>query len=88
MAHFAEIDENNKVLRVIVVNNSDILDEEGSESELKGIEFCKNIFGGEWRQTSYSSSFRGHFAAAGFTYDPIADIFIPNTIESGIDKNV
>ena len=42
MAHFAELDKDNKVLRVIVVNNEDIL-VDGIESEAKGIEFCKGV---------------------------------------------
>ena len=62
MAHFAEIDSNldNVVLRVIVIGNEDILDENGEESEALGIAFCKNLFGEEteWVQTSYNNTFR------------------------------
>jgi hypothetical protein len=76
MAHFAELDENNVVLRVIVVHNNELLDGEESESEQLGIDFCVAHFGGSWIQTSYNANFRKHYASAGFTYDPIADVFI------------
>lgn len=77
MAHFAELDENNKVLRVIVVNNNELLDN-GVESEQKGINFCKQILGGNWIQTSYNSSFRGKFASTGDKYDKDLDKFVSN----------
>lgn len=75
MAHFAELDENNEVLRVIVVHNSELLDEQGNESEQKGIDFCFNLLGGRWVQTSYNSSFRKNYAGIGFVYDPVNDWF-------------
>jgi hypothetical protein len=80
MAHFAELDENNKVLRVIVVNNSDILDSEGNESEDIGKQFCINLLGGKWIQTSYNSSFRKNFAGIGSFYDENRDAFIPEKV--------
>jgi len=76
MAHFAELDENNVVLRVIVVNNDELLDDNKNELEQKGIDFCVNLFGGTWVQTSYNGKIRKHYAGAGFTYNPIADVFI------------
>jgi len=76
MAHFAELDENNIVLRVIVVHNNELLDENGNESEQKGIDFCFNLLGGNWIQTSYNRTIRKNYAGAGFTYDSIADVFI------------
>lgn len=76
MAHFAELDESNIVKRVIVVNNNDILDKDGNESEVIGISFCKKLLGGEWIQTSYNSTFRKHYAGKGYTYDKIRDAFI------------
>ncbi len=76
MAHFAEIGLNNTVLRVIVVNNDELLDENGNESEIKGTEFCRNLLGGTWVQTSYNSTFRKNYAGAGFTYDSTRDAFI------------
>ena len=77
MAHFAQLDENNIVLQVIVVNNNELLDN-GVESEAKGIAFCQSIFGANtiWKQTSYNSNFRGTYAGIGYTYDPINDIFV------------
>jgi hypothetical protein len=77
MAHFAEIDENNIVTRVIVVNNNELLDENNQENEQKGIDFCKSLFGGNWVQTSYNGSFRVRFAGLGFRYDSYHDAFIP-----------
>ena len=77
MAHFAELDSNNTVLRVIVVNNNDVLDSNGQESEEVGINFCKGLFGGEWKQTSYNANFRKNYAGIGYTYDSVLDGFIP-----------
>ena len=77
MAHFAEIDSNNVVQRVIVVSNSEILDENQNEVEQLGINFCGSLFGGNWVQTSYNQNFRKNFASAGFTYDQARDAFVP-----------
>lgn len=79
MAHFAQLDENNIVMRVIVVHNNELLDENGIESEDKGIAFLIAWSGGHpyWRQTSYNSNFRKNFAGADFTYDVSRDAFIP-----------
>jgi len=76
MAHFAELDANNVVLRVIVINNDELMDN-GDESELKGIAFCQSLFGGNWMQTSYNANFRKNYAAIGFVYDAVRDAFIP-----------
>ena len=76
MAHFAELDDTNVVQRVIVVGNNDLLDENGNESEQKGIDFCVNLLGGIWKQTSYNATFRKNYAGAGYLYDPILDAFI------------
>lgn len=85
MAHFAEIDENNIVLRVIVVNNNDCLDADGNESESVGIAFCKSLLGGEWLQTSYNANFRKNYAGIGFRYDETLDAFIsPKPYDSWI----
>jgi len=81
MAHFAQLDENNIVTQVIVVNNSELLDENGNESEAKGIAFCQSLFGGNWKQTSYNANFRKNYAGIGFSYDPVADEFNPPIIE-------
>lgn len=77
MAHFAELGMNNVVLRVIVVHNNELLDENGVEQEAKGVEFCRNLFGGTWVQTSYNANFRKNYAGQGFTYDSTRDAFIP-----------
>jgi hypothetical protein len=78
MAHFAELDQDNTVLRVIVVGN-EILIEDGQELESKGIEFCKELFGENtiWMQTSYNGNIRKNYAGAGFLYDAVKDAFIP-----------
>lgn len=80
MAHFAQLDENNQVINVIVIDNQDIIDHETNlEDENLGVKICKQIFGDDttWKQTSYNKSIRKHFAGVGFSYDPIKDAFIP-----------
>lgn len=77
MAHFAQLDENNIVTQVIVVHNNELLDENGQESEAKGIAFCQSLFGGNWIQTSYNGNFRKNYAGQGFSYDITRDAFIP-----------
>lgn len=69
MAHFAEIDSNNKVVRVLVVDNS---------QEHRGQEFLAVDcgLGGTWVQTSYNANFRGKFAGEGDIYDAENDVFI------------
>lgn len=69
MAHFAEIDENKIVKRVLVVDNS---------LEYRGEDFLANElgFGGRWIQTSYNGNFRKQYASIGFRYDEIRDEFV------------
>ena len=77
MAHFAELDENNIVTRVIVVHNNELLDTSGNESEAKGVEFCSTLFGHtNWVQTSYNNNIRKQFAGTGYTYDSDSDVFV------------
>lgn len=80
MAHFAEIDSNNKVLRVVVACNQDIANNGGelSEQAAKHFESIVKLSkeGVRWIQTSYNSNFRKNYAGIGGTYDPIKDIFI------------
>jgi hypothetical protein len=78
MAHFAELDASNIVLRVIVVGNDMILDEQGQESEAVGVAFCQSLFGADtrWMQTSYNGSIRKNYAGIGFTYDQTRNAFI------------
>jgi hypothetical protein len=77
MAHFAELDSNNVVLRVVVIDNKDCCDVNGTEKESIGIAFCEKVFGGNWKQTSYNGTFRSFFAGIGFTYDSVRDRFVP-----------
>jgi hypothetical protein len=77
MAHFAQLDDNNVVLRVIVVHNNDCKDAEGNESEAVGVAFCQSLLGGNWKQTSYNGNMRGMYAGIGYTYNPILDVFEP-----------
>lgn len=77
MAHFAELDQNNIVLRVIVVHNSDCIDANGNESEVVGAGFCAKLFGGTWVQTSYNGNIRKHYAGINYKYDAALDAFIP-----------
>lgn len=76
MAHFAELDQNNVVLRVIVVSNKDTADANGVEKESIGIAFCERLFGGTWKQTSYNANFRKNYAGIGFTYRADIDAFV------------
>lgn len=76
MAHFAELDNGNKVLRVIVVSNDDCRDTDGNESEEIGQAFCEHLLGGRWVQTSYNHNIRKQYAGIGFDYDADADVFV------------
>ena len=68
MAHFAKI-ENNTVSQVIVINNEVLLDENGVEQESIGAQFCTDLFGGTWVQTSYNAKIRGKYAGIGDIWD-------------------
>lgn len=71
MAHYAELDENNIVLRVVVVNN------DYEPTEAAGIAWCEQFFGGgTWIKTSYNTNIRKNFAGKGYTYDQVRDAFI------------
>ena len=79
MAYFAQIDDNNIVVKVIRVNDSDCQNSDGFEDENVGIDFCKSLIGQEtnWKQTSYNAKIRKHYAGIGYTYDEAKDAFIP-----------
>lgn len=77
MAHFAELDENNVVTRVIVVGNADTSDANGVEKEHIGAAFCERLLGGTWKQTSYNGNMRKRYAGIGFTYNEALDAFVP-----------
>ena len=80
MAHFAELDINNKVIRVVTACNQDIANNGGEQSEQAAEHFksvCKLSENGvRWIQTSYNNNFRKQYAANGYTYDPIKNKFI------------
>lgn len=68
MAHFAEIDQNNIVTRVVVVDD---------QYEADGVNWCADFFGGgTWVQTSYNATIRKNYAGVGYTYDATRDAFI------------
>lgn len=81
MAHFAQLDENNKVIQVIVIADKDTSDDKGKEKEEIGIAFCQSLFGEDtkWVQTSYNRKMRGTFAGIGMTYDENLDEFLSDT---------
>ena len=73
MAHFAELDNNNVVLRVVVVGNDCV----PSDEHIDGETWCINFFkGGTWKQTSYNHNFRKQYAGIGYTYDAAKNKFI------------
>lgn len=76
MAHFAEINENNIVLRVLVIGDDDCKDQDGNESEVIGALFCHKLFGGRWKQTSYNARIRKNYAGIGYAFDAARDAFI------------
>lgn len=82
MAHFAELDSNNVVLRVIVVDNKDTADAYGVEKEYIGAAFCERILGGTWKQTSYNGNFRGKYAGIGDKYDATNNVFVSPFVEA------
>lgn len=77
MAHFAELDENNVVKRVIVVGNADTSDANGVEKEHIGAAFCERLLGGRWVKTSYNNNIRKRYAGIGYTYNADLDAFVP-----------
>ena len=86
MAHFAEINELRKVIRVLVVDNKDTQDNDGNEVESIGANYLHKAFGGTWLRTSYNTiegvhkldgvPFRKNYAGIGYTYDEARDAFI------------
>jgi hypothetical protein len=78
MAHFARLNETNKVISVEVVVNDVITDSDGDEQEQIGIDFLTQHNGGVgwYKQTSYNGTFRKNFAGVGYTYDTTRDAFI------------
>jgi hypothetical protein len=68
MAHFAELDSNNIVIRVLVTDNNE---------PNEGYDWLVQNLGGTWVQTSYNGNFRKRFAGEGYYYDETLDAFIP-----------
>jgi hypothetical protein len=88
MASFAKIGLNNKVIEVLSVHNNELLDADGVEQEVNGIDFLTKLTGWSiWKQTSYNTRggqhikggtpFRKNHASVGYTYDEDKDAFIP-----------
>ena len=78
MASFAKIGLNNKVIEVLSVHNNELLDSNGVEQEVNGIDFLTKLTGWSiWKQTSYNNNFRKNHAGIGYTYDEDRDAFIP-----------
>jgi hypothetical protein len=75
MAHFAKLDNNNIVVEVNVVANAAL---DSNNEEASGIAFLTEWSGGyiNWKQTSYNANFRKRYAGIGYSYDPVADVFI------------
>jgi hypothetical protein len=78
MAHFAKLNSNNIVERVISINNSVITDNNGVEQEQLGIDFINQLYNTNdvWKQTSYNNNIRKNYAGIGYTYDSQRDAFI------------
>jgi len=80
MAHFAELNSSNEVLRVIVVSNEDV-DANGGDKHADAETFVTTIVphgtgGVAWKQTSYNNNFRKRYSAIGNTYNSELDMFI------------
>ena len=100
MAHFAKIDENNLVINVVTLNDSDMLDSENNPSETVGQNYLQthnNWPSNLWIQTSYNTKegkhllggtpFRGNYAVVGGTWDSVNNIFLPEKPYSSWVKN-
>ena len=82
MSHWAEIDQDSKVLRVLVGDNNDPAGDEGYQWLIDNL-------GGTWIKTSYNAAtngFRFNYAGIGYKYDPIDDAFIAPMPECGHDE--
>ena len=80
MAHFAELNNSNEVLRVVVISNDDV-DANGGDESSQAETFVASIVphsegGTAWKQTSYNNNFRKQYAGIGHTYDASKDKFI------------
>lgn len=77
MAHFAQLDTDNVVTRVLVVNDEWLI-EDGKEVEQKGIDKLKSVYGQDtiWLQTSFNNRIRVRYAQKGYSYNSTLDAFI------------
>jgi hypothetical protein len=80
MSHWAEIDSNNIVLRVLVGDNNDPAGDEGYQWLLDNL-------GGTWIKTSINGNIRYNFAGIGYTYDEVRDAFIAPEPDNAIGFN-
>jgi hypothetical protein len=69
MSHWAELDQDNKVIRVLVGDNNDPAGDEGYSWLIDNL-------GGVWVKTSYNATIRKNYAGIGYTYDETRDAFI------------
>ena len=80
MGHFAELNEDNVVLRVVKACNQDIVNNGGEQSEQAAEHFKKicpfSLNGVKWVQTSYNNNFRKQYAGIGYTFDSTKNKFI------------
>ena len=76
MAHYAQINSSNIVTQVIVIDNKDTADANGTEKEYIGAAYCERLFGGTWKQTSYNGNIRKQYCGVGYSYNPDADVFV------------
>jgi hypothetical protein len=74
MSHWAELDKDNKVIRVTVGDNNDPAGDEGYQWLIDNL-------GGRWIQTSYNANFRGCFAGIGMIYDEVNDVFVAPVVD-------
>jgi hypothetical protein len=78
MSHWAELDAENKVLRVLVGDNNDPAGDEGYQWLLDNL-------GGTWVKTSYNGNIRKNYAGVGYTYDEARNAFIaPKPFDSWV----
>ena len=89
MAHFAELDSSNEVLRVVVISNDDV-DANGGDYSSQAETYVSNLIpysenGVAWKQTSYNGNQRKQYAGIGLTYDAAKDKFIsPKPFDSWV----
>ena len=78
IVHYAQLDNENKVIHVEVVDASNTLDTDGNPSEIVGIEYLQSQYGSDtiWVETFYDGSSRCRYAGIGMTYSSESNVFI------------